>query len=57
LKAPAFYEKRGYVRIDETDGYPGGAHKIFMKKQLKDSALLQTAAAYWADSPHRRREV
>jgi GNAT superfamily N-acetyltransferase len=37
FQAPAFYEKRGYVRIGVADGYPGGASKIFMRKQLQPS--------------------
>jgi len=38
FQAPAFYEKRGYVRIGVADGYPGGAQKIYMRKQLTASA-------------------
>jgi GNAT superfamily N-acetyltransferase len=34
FQAPAFYEKRGYVRIGVVDGYPGGAQRIFMRKDL-----------------------
>jgi ribosomal protein S18 acetylase RimI-like enzyme len=38
FQAPAFYEKRGYVRVGVADGYPGGAQKIYMKKHLTASA-------------------
>lgn len=34
FQAPAFYEKRGYVRIGVVDGYPGGSERIFMRKRL-----------------------
>jgi ribosomal protein S18 acetylase RimI-like enzyme len=37
FQAPAFYEKRGYNRIGLAEGYPGGASKIFMRKQLRAS--------------------
>ncbi|HTA43028.1 MAG TPA: GNAT family N-acetyltransferase [Bryobacteraceae bacterium] len=38
FQAPFFYEKRGYVRIGVADGYPGGAQKIFMRKELVSRA-------------------
>jgi GNAT superfamily N-acetyltransferase len=34
FQAPAFYEKRGYVRVGVVDSFPGGAQKIFMRKNL-----------------------
>ena len=34
FQAPAFYEKHGYVRAGVVDGYPGGAQRIFMRKEL-----------------------
>ena len=37
FQAPAFYEKRGYVRVGVVDGYPGGAQQIFMRKELAPS--------------------
>lgn len=38
FQAPAFYEKCGYVRIGVVDGYPGGAQKLFMRKELGSPA-------------------
>jgi ribosomal protein S18 acetylase RimI-like enzyme len=35
FQAPAFYERRGYVSIGRADGYPGGAYKIFTRKELE----------------------
>jgi GNAT superfamily N-acetyltransferase len=35
FQAPAFYEKRGYVRIGVVDDYRGGTQRIFMQKSLK----------------------
>jgi GNAT superfamily N-acetyltransferase len=34
FQAPAFYEKRGYVRVGIVDGFRGGTQKIFMRKCL-----------------------
>ena len=34
FQAPAFYEKRGYVRIGVVDDYRGGTQRIFMQKHL-----------------------
>ena len=34
FQAPAFYEKRGYVRIGVVDDYRGGVQRIFMQKRL-----------------------
>ena len=38
FQAPAFYEKRGYVRVGVVDGYPNGARKIYMRKDLSPPA-------------------
>jgi GNAT superfamily N-acetyltransferase len=34
FQAPAFYEKRGYVRVGVVDDYRGGVQRIFMQKRL-----------------------
>jgi GNAT superfamily N-acetyltransferase len=34
FQAPTFYEKRGYARVGTVEGYPGGARKILMRKDL-----------------------
>ena len=34
FQAPAFYEKRGYVRIGTVEDYRGGVERIFMQKRL-----------------------
>jgi hypothetical protein len=34
VQAPAFYEKRGYVRVGVVDDYRGGVQRIFMQKRL-----------------------
>jgi len=34
FQAPAFYEKRGYVRVGVVDDYRGGVQRIFMQKLL-----------------------
>jgi GNAT superfamily N-acetyltransferase len=33
FQAPAFYEKRGYVRIGVVDDYRGGVQRIFLQKR------------------------
>jgi GNAT superfamily N-acetyltransferase len=33
FQAPAFYEKRGYVRLGVVEGYWGGAQRIFLEKR------------------------
>jgi GNAT superfamily N-acetyltransferase len=35
FQAPAFYEKRGYVRVGVVDGYWGGAQRIILQKRLR----------------------
>jgi GNAT superfamily N-acetyltransferase len=46
FQAPAFYEKRGYVRIGVVDDYRGGTQRIFMQKRLQaDSAAPDAATA------------
>jgi GNAT superfamily N-acetyltransferase len=35
FQSPAFYEKRGYVRIEVVDDYRGGVQRIFMQKRLQ----------------------
>jgi GNAT superfamily N-acetyltransferase len=39
FQAPAFYEKRGYVRIGVVDDYRGGSQRIFMQKRLQPVPL------------------
>jgi GNAT superfamily N-acetyltransferase len=34
FQAPAFYERRGFVRVGEVDGYPRGGAFILMTKAL-----------------------
>ncbi|HEY2016610.1 MAG TPA: GNAT family N-acetyltransferase [Bryobacteraceae bacterium] len=34
FQAPAFYEKRGYVRIGVVENYRAGAQEIFLQKRL-----------------------
>jgi len=34
FQAPTFYENRGYDRVGTVEGYPGGARKILLRKNL-----------------------
>jgi hypothetical protein len=36
FQAPAFYEKRGYVRVGVVDNYRGGVQRVFMQKRLEE---------------------
>lgn len=39
FQAPAFYEKRGYLRFGVVDDYRGGVQRIFMQKRLDQSSI------------------
>jgi GNAT superfamily N-acetyltransferase len=54
FQAPAFYEKRGYVRVGVVDDYPGGAQKIFLRKALTGPS---TQAASLPGAPASRERA